>query len=105
MMTEFRRLREKELCICKYCDTPFERTNRSVKYCSVQCSTKSNKEITQVSFRRKKSFKLFEDREKKICEQCKYGFFPHVKNQRFCCRMCSKSYDRLQWINRGTKRE
>ncbi len=85
---------------CKMCHQPFIRCQSNLKYCSLECSIKANKEVTQVSWRERRAAKNENMRAHKTCEHCKQDFKPfNTDTQRFCCKDCSKAYSRLQWVN------
>jgi len=83
---------------CKWCGEIFEKSHSHVRYCSLVCSIKANKEVTQTSYRKMVSKKLRLEKDPKICPQCLSEFLPRAKsNQRFCCKACNKAYERLSW--------
>lgn len=86
---------------CKLCNQPFTRSNKHLKYCSLDCSIRGNKEITQVVWRAKRSYMNKTEKSAKECEWCQCYFTPHIdEKQRFCSKICAKAHAHMKWISR-----
>lgn len=78
---------------CKFCGKKFLKTTKNIKYCSLECSIKYNKQRQYKEHHENKKSKM----ELRECVYCKEKYLPRSMSQKYCKRECQIKDHNLKW--------